>query len=108
MIPREKIVLALDVTDRGRLRALVAALAPHVGMFKIGAVAFAAHGPDLVREVVKTAPVFLDLKLHDIPNTVAGAVREAAALRVSMMTVHAAGGAAMIAAAADAAKKSSL
>jgi orotidine-5'-phosphate decarboxylase len=97
------LIAALDTADLDRLVALAAALGPHVGHLKVGLEAFAAHGPAAVRAAAEHAPVFCDLKLHDIPNTVAGAARAAAGLGVAMLTVHASGGAAMIAAAAEAA-----
>lgn len=103
MTARERIFVALDVPDADRARALVRLLAGRVGGFKIGLELFVACGPALVDEVVATAtPVFLDLKLHDIPNTVAGAAASATRLGVAFLTVHALGGAEMIRRAVDA------
>lgn len=97
------LIVALDTADRQRLLALAAAVSPSAGLLKVGLQAFTALGPDAVREVARHRPVFLDLKLHDIPNTVAGAAQAAAASGASMLTVHAAGGFDMVAAAAKAA-----
>ena len=102
MTPRERLVVALDRTDRDDIVRLANSLAEHVGVFKLGSIPFLAHGPDLVRELSLLRPVFLDVKLHDIPNTVAGGVAAAADLSVQYLTVHAAGGEAMLAAAAAA------
>jgi orotidine-5'-phosphate decarboxylase len=103
MTPRERLIVALDVPTRAEALALVQRLAGRVGMLKIGSQLFTAAGPDLVREIVgRGERVFLDLKFHDIPNTVAGAVRSAGALGVSLVDVHALGGPEMIAAAAGA------
>ncbi len=99
--PRERLIFALDVDELDSARALIRALAPSVATFKIGPVLFTRHGPavvDLVRD--HGASVFLDLKFHDIPETVAGATREATRLGVRMLTVHALGGRTMIARAA--------
>ena len=95
MTGRERIVAALDVPDPAAAAALARKLDGHVGMLKIGLELFVAHGRAAV-EAVKTVslPVFLDLKLHDIPSTV-----EAAGLGAVLITVHASGGAAMIRAA---------
>lgn len=98
-----RLIAALDTADAGQARRWAEALAPHCGLFKLGLEFFVANGPDGVRGF--PAPVFLDLKLHDIPNTVAGAVRSALTLGVRMLTLHAAGGAAMIAAARNAAEQ---
>ena len=101
---RNPVLCAIDTTDRGRARAIARAVAPHVGGLKLGLEFFCAHGPDAVREAAAGATeLFLDLKLHDIPNTVAGAVRAVAPLRPAILTVHAAGGREMMRAAADAA-----
>ncbi len=97
------ICVALDTPSLEKALALAAALAPHVGSVKLGMEFVAANGPDGIRAVVKTgAKVFVDLKFHDIPNTVAGAVRETAKLGASILNVHATGGSAMMKAAADA------
>ncbi len=95
--------LALDSVDPDRVEALASATEPYVGVFKVGPTAFVSGGPELVRRLARRRPVFLDLKLHDIPAQVAGAVRAAREEGVSYITVHAAGGPAMVAAAADAA-----
>lgn len=97
------LIAALDTADIATARDWATILAPHCGALKLGLEFFAAHGPSGVRAVT-AAPVFLDLKLHDIPNTVAGAVRAVLPLDVRMLTLHAAGGAAMIAAARAAAE----
>ena len=104
MNSRERLIVALDRSDPDEIVALADRLAGKVGYLKLGLQAFVANGPELVREIVnRGARVFLDLKLHDIPNTVAHAVEEASKLGVSMLTIHAAGGTAMISAAARAA-----
>jgi orotidine-5'-phosphate decarboxylase len=97
------LIVALDTDDRDRLLSLAQACAPHAGLLKVGLQAFTALGPSAVSAVAEHRPVFLDLKLHDIPNTVAGAAAAAADLGAAMLTVHAAGGREMIAAAAKAA-----
>jgi orotidine-5'-phosphate decarboxylase len=101
---RNPIFCAIDTPDFGQARALAGQLRSVVSL-KLGLEFFTAHGPAAVREIAGKAPLFLDLKLHDIPNTVAGAVRAAAALRPVLLTVHASGGAAMMRAAAAAAKE---
>lgn len=94
------IIAALDVPTAERALALAREAAPAVGAFKIGSELFTAAGPDIVRRVRETgAAVFLDLKFHDIPNTVARAVASAVQLDVQMLTIHASGGKAMIQAA---------
>lgn len=98
-----RLIVALDTADFDRLEALAAALGPHVAYLKIGLEAFTAHGPATVTSAARHAPVFLDLKVHDIPHTAAGTAAVAAQLGVAMLTVHASGGPAMIAAAAKAA-----
>jgi orotidine-5'-phosphate decarboxylase len=97
--------LAVDTADPRQARALVAACAPHLGGVKLGLEFFVANGPEGVRGAMAGVglPLFLDLKLHDIPHTVARAVAAAAALAPALLTVHAAGGPAMIAAARGAA-----
>jgi orotidine-5'-phosphate decarboxylase len=95
-----RLAVALDTSEREEILRLVRALRGRVGVAKVGLEAFTAHGPDLVREVGEVGvPVFLDLKLHDIPNTVERAARNAARLGVAMLTVHASGGEAMLRAA---------
>lgn len=107
MQARERLILALDVPDADAAVAWVRRLGSKVGLVKIGLELFVAAGPELVRRVRGLgAGVFLDLKLHDIPNTVAGAVRSAARLDVQMLTLHASGGGAMLAAAVEAARAS--
>ncbi|HEY6433648.1 MAG TPA: orotidine-5'-phosphate decarboxylase [Acetobacteraceae bacterium] len=98
----ERLIVALDTADLSQAAVWGASVAPHCGLFKLGLEFFAANGPTGV-EAVRGRPVFLDLKLHDIPNTVAGAVRAVLPLRPRMITLHAAGGAAMITAARQAA-----
>lgn len=98
-----RVAVALDTADEGRLVELAVALAGEVDVLKVGLTAFAALGPRAVRLAAEHAPVFCDLKLHDIPNTVAGAAGAAAAHGASMLTVHASGGSAMVAAAVEAA-----
>lgn len=99
------IAVALDAPDLAAAVALARAAAPSVSTFKIGLELYVRYGPDAVAQVRAAAPereVFLDLKLHDIPNTVAGAARAVAGLRPDILTVHASGGSAMIRAAAEA------
>ncbi|MDO9708891.1 orotidine-5'-phosphate decarboxylase [Paracraurococcus lichenis] len=103
--PAARIIPAIDTHDPARASALATALAPHAGALKLGLELFAAEGPRAVRAMAAVAPVFLDLKLHDIPNTVAGAVRSLLPLRPAMLTLHGAGGPAMVAAAREAAEK---
>jgi orotidine-5'-phosphate decarboxylase len=99
------IYVALDTTDLDYALTLGQRVRPHVGGFKLGLEFFTARGADGVRAFADAGlPVFLDLKFHDIPNTVAGAVRAAAALGVEIINVHASGGEAMLKAARDAAK----
>lgn len=99
--PRSRIIVALDVPGREAALAAVDRLSGRVGYFKIGLELFTREGPGLVEEIRdRGEKIFLDLKLHDIPNTVAGAVRSVCKLGVDMLTVHASGGAAMLEAAA--------
>jgi orotidine-5'-phosphate decarboxylase len=103
-MPRaHQLAIALDTADLGRLRSLAKTLGPRVGFLKIGLEAFAAHGPRAIEIVAAHAPVFLDLKLHDIPNTVAGAVRSLRDQGVALLTVHCSGGREMLEAARAAA-----
>jgi orotidine-5'-phosphate decarboxylase len=101
MIPRpsDPLVVALDVSDAERAEQLADALAPHVGMLKVGLELAWAAGPEVVRRIASHAPVFVDAKLHDIPNTVERAAANIARLGVRMLTVHALGGEAMMRAA---------
>jgi orotidine-5'-phosphate decarboxylase len=92
-----KVIVALDVETASEARLLVSTLRGMVGMFKIGSQLFTAAGPDLVREIVDSGErVFLDLKFHDIPNTVAAAGVEATRLGVSIFNLHATGGSEMM------------
>jgi len=94
---KEKLIIALDVSSREQALQLVRELHEVTGMFKVGGQLFTAGGPEIVREIIAAGgKVFLDLKFHDIPNTVVHAALEAAKLGVSMMTVHASGGRAMM------------
>jgi orotidine-5'-phosphate decarboxylase len=100
---RKRLIVALDVPDAAAAAALVARLDGACSWFKVGMELFTAAGPAVLEPILKSGhSVFLDLKFHDIPNTVAGAVRSAAALGVHMLTVHAAGGPAMLSAAREA------
>ncbi len=100
-----ELVVALDVLTLEEARRLVALLRPATRWFKVGMELFTASGPAAVETVqAGDGAVLLDLKLHDIPHTVAGAVRAAARLEVEMLTLHLAGGGVMIRAAAEAAR----
>jgi len=103
MTAKDRLIVALDLPDATQARAMVDRLAGKVGMFKVGSQIFTAAGPDFVREIIaRGEKVFLDLKYHDIPHTVAGAVSSASQLGVSLVTVHALGGAEMMQAAVGA------
>jgi orotidine-5'-phosphate decarboxylase len=100
---RDKLIVALDVDTAAGALDLFDALRDVAGMFKIGSQLFTAAGPDIVRQIVaKGGRVFLDLKFHDIPNTVAAAAIEATRLGVSIFNVHASGGPEMMTRAAEA------
>ncbi len=102
--PRERIIVALDVPAGDEALALVRRFAPHPGLFKIGLQLYIAAGPGIVRAVRDLGGwIFLDLKLHDIPHTVARAVESASSLGVEMLTLHLGGGRAMTEAAVAAA-----
>ena len=97
MQPRDRLVVAVDLSGRDEILRLVESLRGSAGVFKLGLQAFIANGPSIVRDVVATGEkVFLDLKIHDIPNTAKHAIAEAAGLGATMATVHAAGGEAML------------
>src|SRR6185437_1282335 len=99
------VYVAIDTTDLEYARSLAERVAPFVGGVKLGLEFFSAHGPRGVRLFEELGlPIFLDLKFHDIPNTVAGAVRAAAQLGVHILNVHASGGAPMMRAAVEAAR----
>jgi orotidine-5'-phosphate decarboxylase len=103
--PREKLIIALDVSSSAAAQKIVAAVGDSAFFYKVGMQLYTAEGPRAVHDLVACGRrVFLDLKYHDIPNTVAAAVREAAALGVRMVTVHASGGGKMLRAATDAAR----
>jgi orotidine-5'-phosphate decarboxylase len=103
MAPAGRLIVALDTVDVGQAQRWARAVAPHAGLLKLGLEFFVANGPAGYREITG-APIFLDLKLHDIPNTVAGAVRAVLPLQPRMLTIHAGGGAAMVRAARQAAE----
>jgi len=101
---RKRLIVALDVPSANRAQELVNTIGDSAGFFKVGLQLFTAEGPSLVRALTAgNRPVFLDLKLHDIPNTVAAAVKSVGALGASMLTIHASGGPAMLKAAVEAA-----
>jgi orotidine-5'-phosphate decarboxylase len=103
--PRERLIVALDVSSAAAAQRIVAAVGDSAFTYKVGMQLYTAEGPQVVRDLVASRRrVFLDLKYHDIPNTVGAAVREAAALGVSMLTVHASGSAKMLRAATQAAR----
>jgi orotidine-5'-phosphate decarboxylase len=105
MDPRERLIVALDVSTSIAARKIVAAVGDSAHAYKVGSQLYTAEGPAIVRELVGCGRrVFLDLKYHDIPNTVGAAVREAAQLGVSMLTVHASGGGKMLRAAIEGAQ----
>jgi|SRR5580658_2908543 orotidine-5'-phosphate decarboxylase len=105
MDPRQRLVVALDVSTAAAARNIVAAVGDSAHAYKVGMQLYTAEGPAIVRELVGSGRrVFLDLKYHDIPTTVRAAVSEAAHLGVSMLTVHASGGGKMLHAAAEAAQ----
>jgi orotidine-5'-phosphate decarboxylase len=110
---KDKLIVALDVDSTDRALDLFDSLRDVAGMFKIGSQLFTAAGPDIVRQIVAMGGrVFLDLKFHDIPNTVAAAAIEATRLGISIFNVHASGGAEMMKrtaeAVSDAAKREGL
>ena len=101
---RDRLIVALDVPSAAEAQKIVAALGESISTYKVGKQLFTAAGPAVVRELVGAGrKVFLDLKFHDIPSTVAAAVRAASELGVSMLTVHASGGSKMLKGAVEAA-----
>ena len=97
MQPSDRLVVAIDASTRDDILRLADALHGVAGVLKIGLQAFIANGPSIVRELVGRGDrVFLDLKIHDIPNTAKHAVAEAASLGATMTTVHTAGGSSML------------
>ena len=104
---KDRLIVALDVPSATQSRRIVQSIGDAATTYKVGQQLFTAEGPQVVRDLIASGrKVFLDLKFHDIPNTVAAAIRSAAELGVSMLTVHASGGSAMLKAAADAAGQS--
>jgi orotidine-5'-phosphate decarboxylase len=104
---RERLIVALDVSSAAAAQKIVAAVGESASLYKVGKQLFTAAGPQVVRDLIASGrKVFLDLKFHDIPSTVASAIREAARLNISMVTVHASGGAKMLRAASEAAASS--
>jgi orotidine-5'-phosphate decarboxylase len=100
---RERLIVALDVSSTAEAQQMVQRIGEAAGIYKVGLQLFTAEGPSLVRDLAASGRrVFLDLKLHDIPNTVSHAVHAAAELGVHMLTVHASGGVAMLRAASEA------
>lgn len=105
MDPRQRLIVALDVSSSVAARNIVAAVGDSALAYKVGMQLYTAEGPAIVRDLVRSGRrVFLDLKYHDIPNTVGAAVCEAAKLGVSMLTVHAGGGSKMLRAAVEGAR----
>ncbi len=102
LTPVERLVVALDVPTAAEAVALAKTLSGRVGMLKVGLELFCAEGPQLVRDLQQHAPVFLDLKLHDIPTTVRRAMEALLPLDPRLINIHAQGGAAMIETAAEA------
>jgi orotidine-5'-phosphate decarboxylase len=107
MLNRDRLIVALDVPGATKARRIVQSVGEAATTYKIGKQLFTAEGPGIVRDLVSSGrKVFLDLKFHDIPNTVGAAVAQAGELGVSMLTVHASGGGRMLRAAAEAAAQS--
>lgn len=104
---RGRLCVALDGSDRDWIASTARELAPHVGWLKLGLEAFTAFGPSLVEEMAATGRVFLDVKLHDIPNTVDRAAANCAATGAAMFNVHASGGRTMMEAAVEGARRGS-
>ena len=106
MKPKDRLIVALDVNTGDEALKLVSQLQGLVGMFKVGSQLFTSAGPSIVKEIISRGNrIFLDLKFHDIPHQVIGAVRSATELGVSMLTIHASGGEEMMRRAAETAKE---
>jgi len=104
---RDQLIVALDVSSAAQAQKIVTALGESVTFYKVGMQLYTAEGPGIVRDLIRAGRrVFLDLKYHDIPNTVGAAVREAGKLGVSLLTVHGSGGSKMLRAATEAARES--
>ncbi len=101
---KNPLMIALDVNTMREAELLVDTLAPYAGGFKVGMQLYNSAGPEVLHRLRVKAPVFVDLKFHDIPNTVAGATRALTRLGAAILNVHAAGGGDMMRAAADAAR----
>jgi orotidine-5'-phosphate decarboxylase len=105
---RDRLIVALDVSSAGEALRLASQLKTSVSRLKVGKQLFTAEGPQVVRDLTSSGfGIFLDLKFHDIPNTVGAAVRSAAGLGVDMLTVHASGGSKMLRAAVEAGRQAS-
>ena len=97
MVAKDRLIVALDVPGATQARQIVQSIGDAATTYKVGKQLFTAEGPQFVRELVSSGrKVFLDLKFHDIPNTVAAAVKSATELGVAMLTVHASGGSRML------------
>src|SRR5215471_18947869 len=106
---RDQLIVALDVSSAAQAQKIVSSLGDFASFYKVGMQLYTAEGPSIVRDLLDSGRrVFLDLKYHDIPNTVAAAVREAGKLGVSLVTLHGVGGTEMLAAAVNAAQGSSM
>jgi orotidine-5'-phosphate decarboxylase len=107
MIPRPEnpLIVALDTSDLDEAERLADVLAPHAAMLKVGLELAWAYGPDAVRRIASKGPVFVDAKLHDIPNTVERAAANIAKLGIAMLNVHAMGGEVMMRAALEGAAR---
>lgn len=104
--PRERLIVALDVPSAAAAMKIAATVGHSAGTYKVCMQLYTAEGPPIVRDLISAGHgIFLDLKYHDIPNTVASAVRAAGALGVNMLTVHAAGGRKMLRAAVEAGRE---
>ena len=107
LAPRDRLIVALDVASAAQALRIVQSIGEAATTYKVGKQLFTTEGPQIVRDLIASGrKVFLDLKFHDIPNTVAGAVKAASELGVSLLTVHASGGSKMLKAAAEAAAQS--